>query len=179
MELLSKDLMGHHFVWEPALDAAELDPNARRLSEVSGHLRRVAKTLDTNQQTAGSKGTTPEEANKTAMRLAKQDSAFVNGGAREWAAAIRKATGKTCSIATVKATRLWQETMKETGRGRSKGKSPKAVALTDAMESVVGEGERDEVLRKLIADHKANYEPSPLEDDPPTTHRKPRHYKRV
>ena len=46
MELLSKDLMGHQSVADPALDGAELDPNARRMSEVSGLLRRVANDLE-------------------------------------------------------------------------------------------------------------------------------------
>ncbi len=113
------------------------------------------------------------------MELAKKDPEFVNGGAWEWAAAIRKVTGKTCSISTVRATRLWQKTMAVTGRGRSKGKTPKAVALTDNMESVVGEGERQEVLQGLIAQQEADYEPSPLDDNPPATHQKPKQYKRV
>jgi hypothetical protein len=128
---------------------------------------------------AGGKGTTLDEANKTAMRLAKQDRAFVRGGAREWAAAIRMATGKTCSIPTVTNTPLWKATMKATGRGRSKGKIPKAVALTDNMESVVGQGERHEVLEGLIAQQKTDYEPSPLEDTPPAKRRKTKQYKRL
>lgn len=45
MELLSKDRMGHRFVWDPLLDAAELDPNARRLSQMSKLLRRVANDV--------------------------------------------------------------------------------------------------------------------------------------
>ncbi len=122
---------------------------------------------------------TVEEANKTAMELAKQDHKFVDGGARDWAAAIRKATGKTCSVATVENTRLWKETMKATGRGRTKGKTPKAVALTDNMKSVVGEGERHEVLQELIAQHGADYEPSPLDNDTPNSRRKTTHYKRL
>jgi hypothetical protein len=74
--------------------------------------------------------------------------------------------------------------MKATGRGRTKGKAPKAVALTNDLESVVGEGERHEVLNKLIAEHDADYEPSPVDDDPndndpPATHRKRKPYRRV
>ncbi len=122
---------------------------------------------------------TADEANKAAMKLAKQDPAFVIGGVRDWAAAIRGATGKTCSIATIEATRLWRETMKVTGRGRTRGKAPKAVALTDNMESVVGEGGKDEVLKKLIAQQDADYEPSPIDDDPPAKRRKPKHFGQV
>ena len=122
---------------------------------------------------------TVAEANKTAMELAKKHPAFVKGGAREWAVAIRKATGKTCSIATVGATRLWQKTMRTTGRGRTRGKAPKAVTLTDGLESVVGEGKRHEVLQGLIAEQEADFEPSPLDDDAPGQRRKTKHYKRV
>jgi hypothetical protein len=122
---------------------------------------------------------TPDEANQTAIKLAKQDSAFVNGGAREWAAAIRKATDKTCSTSTVEDTPLWKATMKKTGRGRTRGKAPKAVTLTDGLESVTGEGERHEVLQGLIAQQKADYEPSPVDDDAPTKRQKPKQYKQV
>lgn len=89
----------------------------------------------------GGGNVTADEANKTAMELAKKDPAFVNGGAREWAAAIRKATGKTCSTDTVQGTPLWIATMKTTGRGRTKGKTPVAVGLTDSLEATVNGGE--------------------------------------
>jgi hypothetical protein len=119
-------------------------------------------------QVAGAVGgnSTIDEANTVAMALAKKDAAFVNGGAREWAAAIRKETGKTCSVATVKDTPLWIKTMEVTGRGRSKGKTPSAVSLTGNMEAVVGKGGRHEVLKSLIAQQQTDYEPSPF-DDPP------------
>jgi hypothetical protein len=121
---------------------------------------------------------TVDEANKTAMKLAREDPAFVDGGARDWVKAIRKATGKTCSVATVQKTRLWIETMKATGRKRGKGKTPKAVTFTDGLKSVVGEGERHEILQGLIAEQGADYEPSPLDDPPADTRRKVRHRKR-
>ncbi|HLA86227.1 MAG TPA: hypothetical protein VJL29_15675 [Thermoguttaceae bacterium] len=116
-----------------------------------------------------------DEANQIAMRLAKQDAAFVNGGVRQWAAAIRKVSGKTCSTATVKATRLWQATMKETGRGRTKGKAPKAVALTEKVGAVIGESNRQEALENLRAQQEVDHEPSPLDD----TRQKVRHYRQV
>ena len=103
----------------------------------------------------------------------------MNGGAREWAAVIRHVTGKTCSTSTVEDTPLWKATMKKTGRGRTKGKSPKAVTLTDGLESVVGKGERHEALQGLIAEQEADYEPSPVDDDQPAKCRKPRQYRRV
>jgi hypothetical protein len=122
---------------------------------------------------------TSEEANQTAMKLAKQDPAFLNGVVRDWAAAIRKATGKTCSIATVKATRLWRETMKATGRGRSKGKAPQAVSFTENLEAVTGSGRDQQILEDLIAEQEADNEPSPVDGDRPNPRRKTKHYKRV
>jgi hypothetical protein len=132
------------------------------------------------------KGTRPEqgegniitnvtEANRVAMKLAKQKQTFVSGTVREWAEAIRQATGKKCSIATVQATRLWQETMKTTGRGKTKGRKPKAVTFTKKMEAVAGEGSNHEVLKELIAQQQDDDEPSPLD----STHKKVRQRKRV
>jgi hypothetical protein len=148
------------------------------LHDLLGSLRAIEAEQQQAARRAGG-NITAGEANKAAMELAKQDPTFVKGGVRKWAAAIRKATGKTCSIATVKKTRLWEKMMAETGRGRSKGKTPKAVTLTNSLESVVGEGERDEVLQGLIAEHEADYEPSSVDDSPSATRRKVTHHKRV
>jgi len=116
---------------------------------------------------------TVDEANAAAMKLAKADPQFVNGSVRKWAAAVRKATGTTCSTATVKLTRLWIRTMEISGRGRTKGKTPKAVALTGKVESVIGKGDKHQVLKDLIAEQTAD------DDDRPGTRRKPKQYKRV
>jgi hypothetical protein len=132
---------------------------------------------DGAQDAAGPQGKRPsctrDEANAAAMKLAKADPQFVNGSVRKWAAAVRKATGTTCSTATVKLTRLWIRTMEISGRGRTKGKTPKAVALTGKVESVIGKGDKHQVLKDLIAEQTAD------DDDRPGTRRKPKQYKRV
>lgn len=98
---------------------------------------------------------TAAEANQVAHELAEKDPTFVNGGAREWADAIGKATGKTCSPSTVHETPFWRQVMKETGRGRTKGKTPRAVALTGEVEATHGEGGKDAILNELIAQEEA------------------------
>ena len=57
--------------------------------------------------------------------------------------------------------------MKESNRGRTKGSTPKTVSLTPALEVATGEGERHEVLNRLIAEQQADSDLSPLEDDAP------------
>jgi len=121
---------------------------------------------------------TVEEANQTAMRLAKKDLSFVNGGVREWAKRVREASGKTCSTATIHGTALWQKTMEARGRGRRKGGKAKAVSFTDSLEAVVGNGDPHEVLNRLTAEQGADFEPSPLEPDPPGKPRRVRCRKR-
>ena len=92
-------------------------------------------------------------ADQIARKLAKKNSNFVNGGVREWAKAIIKATGKkTCSLPTVKKTHFWKQTMKESGRGRRKGKTPRAVELTTNVERTHGRGDRSNMLDTLLAE---------------------------
>jgi hypothetical protein len=116
---------------------------------------------------------TVDEANATAMKLAKQDAGFVNKTIRQWAKEIRKATGKTCSPSTVKGTALWTATMKRTGRGRTRGKAAKVVSMTDNMAAVIGRGAKHQVLQDLIAQQETEQEA----DD--TMAREAQRYKRV
>jgi hypothetical protein len=117
---------------------------------------------------------TVERANSKAMALAKADPAFVHLPLRDWATAIG------CSEGQVPKLPLWQDTMKQTGRGKKKGPSaPKVVSLTDSLEAVTGEGGRDEVLNQLTAEQQADFEPSPLDEDPPDRPRKVRTRKRL
>jgi hypothetical protein len=108
---------------------------------VAGELYEVeAAGADTPQ----SKRTlTVEEANEKAMKLAKADHRFVHKSQREWA----KALG--CSVGLVAKLPFWKATMKQSGRGKGE-KKPKAVPMSDEGWAMVGEGERDECLRKLI-----------------------------
>src|SRR5262249_9592521 len=117
---------------------------------------------------------TADEANQKAMELAKADRFFIQRSQREWAKLIG------CSVGLVAELPLWRETMKRTGRGRkNRTPAPKVVSLTSELEAVTGEGEQDGVLKKLLADHKADSEPSPLDDDPPDSPRKVRSRKRL
>jgi hypothetical protein len=112
-------------------------------------------------------GVTREKANKRAMELAQADPSFVDRTQREWARAIG------CSDGLVAQLPFWQATMERTGRGKPKSAAaPKVVSLTRAVEATTGEGTRDEVLNRLIAQQDADYEPSPLEEDLPDS--KPR-----
>jgi hypothetical protein len=117
-----------------------------------------------SRQSVAKSSISREEANLAAMELARQNPAFVDGGVRDWAAAISVATGKTCSISTVMKTQMWTTTMQATGRGKTKGKAPKAISFSENMEAVIGRGDNQEVLNKLIADHNADNEPSPFDD---------------
>ena len=137
-----------------------------------------------SKRTAPASGAiTLPEANRAVRRLAKKDTGFVDGTAEEWAAGVREATGKTCSVSTIHRTKLWDKVMSRTGR-RRKRKGPKAVALTEAVLATVGKGKKDETLNRLIAQCEADSEPSPLEPDPPdeprwARNRRMRHRKRL
>jgi hypothetical protein len=114
-----------------------------------------------------------EEANQKAMQLAEADHSFVNSSQREWAKAIG------CSIGQVSNLPFFRATMKHTGRGRrGNAPAPKAVGLTGRLEAAVGEGERDEVLNKLIARDERGRKPSPLEDDPSDSRPHKFHYRK-
>jgi hypothetical protein len=114
-----------------------------------------------------SHGMTVTEANKFAMRLAKQmGKKFFRLSQREQAKKIG------CSWATWHKTEFYSEAQKKrrlTGR-RTRGKnpgSPPVVGLTKNLENVSGEGVRDQVLAELIEEQEADYEASPIEADPP------------
>jgi hypothetical protein len=111
------------------------------------------------------------EANSRALELARADPSFATEPrVRKWAKAIG------CSEGLVSKLPFWRATMERTGRGRKDNSpAPKVVSLTRDVEAVSGEGDRDEQLRRLIAEHKADEEPSPLDD----TSRKVRTRKRL
>src|SRR5262245_48060497 len=44
--------------------------------------------------------------------------------------------------------------------------------FSSKMEAVLGEGDKDEALKKLIAEQEADHEPSPFDEDPPKRPRK-------
>jgi hypothetical protein len=91
-----------------------------------------------------------EDANVKALELAKANPEFVHKSQREWAKLIG------CSFGTISKTKLWQETMKQSGRGRKNRdeQAPKAVSLTPKVLST--QGEHDEELTRLIDEQKAD-----------------------
>ncbi len=124
---------------------------------------------ETRPKTPGRRnGMTVSEANEKAKTLAKtMKKAFVTLSRREQAKKIG------CSFATWKKTRFYQAAeTKRPNQKPQKPRAPKAESLTSKREAVTGFGERDEVLKELalkelIAEQRADKEPSPLEDAPP------------
>ncbi len=106
---------------------------------------------------------TVSEANDKAMTLAKKlKQEFFAMSCRKQAALIG------CSFATWKKTTFYKESQKKkTTLKPNKSRAPKAESLTREREAVTGEGDRDEVPNSLIAEQRADKEPSPLEDAPP------------
>jgi hypothetical protein len=114
---------------------------------------------------------TVEQANRKAMLVARRmKKAFFLLSAREQARQIGchwQTWTKTTfyAKAQVGKARLTQPPRKDIG-------SPPVASLTGGLEAVAGEGDRDEVLKQLIAEQEADLEPSPLDADPPDCLRK-------
>jgi hypothetical protein len=182
----------------PVIDRAHLEAAAAtgrgRMSPTEAPAA-PPEAKDGSDETANGKRTrmTVEAANKTAMGLARRmKQAFFLLSEREQARQIG------CSWTTWARTKFYATVRKKRGRlGRqgAKGKGPvsrPAVSFTGALEAVLGDGEPDEVLNRLIdgerqptgkerkwedlspaeqqellADQEADYEPSSLDDDPP------------
>jgi hypothetical protein len=104
-------------------------------------------------------------ANEKAMELAKQfGSAFFVLSEREQARRIG------CSPRTWTKTPFYERAKQTGARMRAQhdrpGKgvgAPSTVSYTRELDAVTGDGERDEVLKKLAAEQEGDYEPSPLD----------------
>jgi hypothetical protein len=142
------------------------------LRDILGFLRRSLQPTEPQtglpQRAKQSRRMTVEEANETAMKLAKQmKQGFFLLSEREQAKKIR------CSWQTWKKTPFYLKSKKHKARLASKAGSPDApgsppvVSLTSNLEAVTGEGSPNEVLEQLIAEQEADSEPSPLADDLP------------
>jgi hypothetical protein len=114
------------------------------------------------------------DANEKAKVLAKRyGRAFFQMSKRKQAELIG------CHCRTWAATDLYRSAVKKGLVSPSKTRSPKTVSFTSEQEKVTGEGERDEVLRQLLAECAADNEPSPLDHDPPGRSRKVHAHKRL
>jgi len=111
-----------------------------------------------------------QEANDKAMKLARKlRKAFFFLSENQQAEMIG------CSWQTWARTKFYEEAQKKRPGGkRRKVSSPKTVSLTSELEAVTGEGDKEEVLQALIADHNADAEPSPLETRPRKIHSRKR-----
>jgi hypothetical protein len=125
---------------------------------------------------------TVAEANEEAMRLAKvQGKSFLFLSERQQAKQIG------CSWETWTKTDFYKKAKEKKAsiaaritKGGSSG-SARVVGLTTNLETTIGKGDKDEVLKQLISESQteANKDPSPLEDDPPDRPRRVRTRKRL
>jgi hypothetical protein len=122
---------------------------------------------DLAEPTKQTRGMSVDDANERAMKLAK-----LMGGGFFLLSGRKQAKKIGCSWATWKKTEFYRKSATRKvvyakrivqGNGRA---SPPVVSFTHDLEAVTGEGERDQVLRELIAQQEDDYEPSPLEDGP-------------
>jgi hypothetical protein len=82
-----------------------------------------------------------------------------------WAMTDRRlAEGIGCSPSTASELPSWKR-LKEKRGPRGPGKAPRVGSFTRAVEA--DEGRPDEALEALTAEHQADFEPSPLDADPP------------
>jgi hypothetical protein len=110
----------------------------------------------------GKQRMTAEEANRKGMELARQlGKAFFVLSEREQAARIG------CTWRTWSKTSIYKKARQQRRKQHPARGAPHAVSFSSAMEAVTGEGGREETLNKLVAEQEADYEPSPVEEDPP------------
>jgi hypothetical protein len=146
-------------------DTHEVPPPANSCT-VRSQSPRVHRTegLPVRARAAASVRMTVAEANEKAMEIARRI------GQEFFLLSERKQAKRIgCSWKTWTKTDFYQgaknkkaHLARQIVRGHSP-KSPPVVGLSDTLQAVTGEGERDEVLNGLIAEHKADFEPSPLE----------------
>jgi hypothetical protein len=110
-------------------------------------------------------------ANSKATELARADSAFLTKSQRAWAEAIG------CSDGLIAKLDLWKAKQKGLGDESRQTKSPKTVCLTPELLAVTPDP--GEELQRLIREHTANLEPSPLDPDPLDQPRRVRQRKKL
>jgi hypothetical protein len=110
-------------------------------------------------------------ANSKATELAKDDPAFLSKSQRAWADAIG------CSDGLIAKLDLWKAKQNRVDDEPKQTKSPKTVSLTDELLAVIPD--REEELQRLVREHTANLEPSPLDPDPPDQPRRVKQHKKL
>jgi len=164
--------IGENRVWRVFNDHCRFFPRLRNAGDLVGRIEREhaaavhtisgkAAVPDGPQEPAaggaksgGSNPISREEADAVARKLDAKDPKFRLGTAVEWAARIEKASRKHCSATTVKKTRLWDEVMTATNRGRSKAR-PSRPLRGKCLEVVSAREDADTVQDDLIQEEMA------------------------
>jgi hypothetical protein len=158
-EALSLDMATAAKEWRPILSAA------------SGTKKKSAR------------GMKVKDANDEAMNLAGRNrkqffAKSIRGQAKEIG----------CHVRTWQRTEFFKAAVRNGQIIPPKERAPKTVSITKKLEEVTGVGEKDEIqkeasrrelMHKLIAEQGADFEPSPLSDDPPGAKRKVHTHKRI
>jgi hypothetical protein len=134
-----------------------------RIDVISGELGRFQKLLLMTKVQGQDKRRrmTIDEANSKATQIAKKmKKVFIALSITEQARQIG------CHIETWKKTKFYSKAQQMRPKaGPKKPRRPKTVSMTRKVEATVGQGKKNEVLEKLIAEQNADMEPSPLESD--------------
>lgn len=150
----------------PDLDAIEAE--LRLESEAA--LEKYNTTEEKQEREVPKHRMTVDDANEKAMKLAhRMRAGFFALSERQQAKLIG------CSWTTWKRTPFYAEAQEKRPAGKQQqSSSPKTESLTAGREAVTGEGDKDEVLKHLIAEQEADKEPSPLESGPRKIHSRKR-----
>jgi hypothetical protein len=146
------------------VSAADEVCNEATAEQIASKLRKEQEGNDSPPPRAMKKTMTVAQANEKAMELAKKmKNDFFLLSQRGQAEKIG------CSWQTWTKTPFYLEAKKRRGQVARKiaaGKrpcSPPVISLTSNLEAVTGEGEREEILERLIEEHDREREPSPLD----------------
>jgi transposase-like protein len=71
-----------------------------------------------------------------------------------------------CSVTTLLKVPAWQR-FSAARHAKRKTRSPATVELSEKVLATQGQGKKDEILNRLIEEQEADFEPSPITDDPP------------
>jgi hypothetical protein len=117
-----------------------------------------ASSREPNEQRGGSPLT--RRPSKIELNVSARDYLASHPDAKR--AEVAKAIG--CGVRTLVKLPAWRAVSEERKKRR---KSPKVVSLTPRLQATQGQGQKDQVLHQLIEEQKADYEISPLDEDPP------------
>jgi hypothetical protein len=142
-------------------DAEDLFRGVRPAEGPAAATRPAGQTVGAGAIPTGNSRITRKEANTKArdylLRNKHREGSAKPVSVRELAGAIPCSTGLAATLPAWKAVQ----------EQREKPAKVRTVPLTDKMLAAAGQGEKDEVLNRLIDEHLCDFEPSPLDNDPP------------